>query len=178
MPLQARVECQSHRLTFEDEPTVEYVSRFIGSKQQRYTQRGGTRPFGLAVLIAGVDAAGSPQLWSSDPSGVYYAWKVGEAAWRFGWLGIPTSHSLAQANAVGRSSKTLLEMLEKNYVEGCSSEDAEKLAVRALLDIVESGAKSIEMAVRGVRRVCALRISSVRPPPVGDAPRHGHGNVL
>ena len=38
-------------------------------------------------------------------------------------------------------------MLEKNYVEGCSSEDAEKLAVKALLDIVESGAKSIEMAV-------------------------------
>ena len=33
-------------------------------------------------------------------------------------------------------------------MEGCSSEDAEKLAVKALLDIVESGAKSIEMAVR------------------------------
>jgi 20S proteasome subunit alpha 4 len=137
---QARLECQSHRLTYEDEPSVEYVSRFVGHKQQRYTQRGGTRPFGLAVLIAGVDTAGSPQLWSSDPSGVYYAWK---------------------ANAVGRSSKSLLEMLEKNYVEGCSSEDAEKLAVKALLEIVESGAKSIELAVRNAGIRCFLQEGTV-----------------
>ena len=51
-------------------------------------------------------------------------------------------------------------MLEKNYVEGCSSEEAEILAVRALLDIVESGAKSIEMAVR----LCPLRPAHSRAP--------------
>ena len=125
----ARIECQSHRLTVEDAPTVEYIARHIGTTQQRYTQRGGVRPFGLSLLLAGVGSDGKPQLWGTDPSGVYSAWK---------------------ANAVGRSSKSLLEMLEKNYVDGCDEAAAIKLAVRALLEVVESGAKSIEVAVSSV----------------------------
>lgn len=48
---------------------------------------------------------------------------------------------------MGRSSKSLLELLEKNYVDDCTTEAAIKLAVRALLEVVESGAKSIELAV-------------------------------
>lgn len=133
-----RIEAQSHRLTVEDAPTVEYIARFIGTTQQRYTQRGGVRPFGLALLVAGMSADGKPQLWSTDPSGVYSAWK---------------------ANAVGRNSKSLLELLEKNYPvpapgtvapggdTSCTLEQGQKLAVTALLEVVESGAKSIEMAI-------------------------------
>ena len=98
------MECQSHRLTYEDEPSVEYVSRFIGSKQQRYTQRGGTRPFGLAVLIAGVDATGGPQLWSSDPSGVYYAWKVRACGKCWGAL-LPLTFS----HLIGQRRRALLK---------------------------------------------------------------------
>lgn len=122
----ARIECQSYRLTVEDAPSVEYVARYVGTTQQSYTQRGGVRPFGLAVLLAGVDADGAPQLWSTDPSGVYTAWK---------------------ANAVGRSAKPLLELLERNYKEGCTRDEAITLAVRALLEVVESGAKSIELCI-------------------------------
>lgn len=124
--MQARIECQSYRLTVEDAPTTEYIARHIGTTQQRYTQRGGVRPFGLSMLIAGVDPDGKPQLWATDPSGVYSAWK---------------------ANAVGRNAKSLLEMLEKNYKEGCTTEEATRLATKALLEVVESGAKSIEIGI-------------------------------
>lgn len=47
--------------------------------------------------------------------------------------------------SVGRHANTLFEMLEENYVEGCSEEEAVKLAVTVLLEIVESGAKSIQV---------------------------------
>ncbi|KAI3995688.1 hypothetical protein MKX01_028756, partial [Papaver californicum] len=58
----ARIECQSHRLTVEDPVTVEYITRYIAGLQQKYTQSGGVRPFGLSTLI-------------TDTSGIFSAWK-------------------------------------------------------------------------------------------------------
>jgi len=125
----ARMECQSYRLTVEDACTVEYIARHIARVQQRYTQRGGRRPFGLSTLIVGFDGEEKPQLWQTDPSGTYSEWK---------------------ANAIGRNSKSCLEYLEKNYGDLDTKGDeagAVKLAVQSLLEVVESGSKNIEVAV-------------------------------
>ncbi|XP_023646329.1 proteasome subunit alpha type-7-like [Paramormyrops kingsleyae] len=124
----ARVECQSHRLTVEDPVTVEYITRFISSIKQRYTQSNGRRPFGISALIMGFDFDGMPKLYQTDPSGTYHAWK---------------------ANAIGRSAKTVREFLEKNYEEEDMESDEKtiKLAIKALLEVVQSGGKNIELAV-------------------------------
>jgi 20S proteasome subunit alpha 4 len=55
----------------------------------------------------------------------------------------------AQANAIGKNAKTVREYLEKNYNEKVvkSQEETIKLAVKALLEVVQSGSQSIEMAV-------------------------------
>ncbi|XP_053499920.1 proteasome subunit alpha type-7 [Ictalurus furcatus] len=133
----ARVECQSHRLTVEDPATVEYITRYISNMKQRYTQSNGRRPFGISSLIMGFDFDGTPNLYQTDPSGTYHAWK---------------------ANAIGRSAKAVREFLEKNYKE----EDMEtdelvlKLAVRALLEVVQSGGKNIELAT--MKRGEAMKI--------------------
>ena len=50
---QARVECQSHKLTVEDPVTLEYITRHVASLKQRYTQSSGRRPFGISCLITG-----------------------------------------------------------------------------------------------------------------------------
>jgi len=71
----ARVEAQSHRLTVEDPVTVEYITKFIAGVQQRYTQSGGVRPFGISTLIMGFDPAeAAPRLYMTEPSGIYSAW--------------------------------------------------------------------------------------------------------
>lgn len=110
----ARVECQSHRLTVEDPVTVEYITRYIAGLQQKYTQSGGVRPFGLSTLIVGFDPyTGSPSLYQTDPSGTFSAWK---------------------ANATGRNSNSIREFLEKNFKE-TSGQETVKLAIRALLEV-------------------------------------------
>jgi len=63
-------------LTCEDAPSIEYMARFIAKTQQRYTQRGGVRPFGVSSMLAGFGTDGSPQLYLTDPAGTYSAWKV------------------------------------------------------------------------------------------------------
>jgi len=124
----ARVECQSHKLTVEDPVTMEYIARFVAGIMQKYTQSRGRRPFGLSVLMAGFDYDDTPHLYLSDPSGSYYEWK---------------------ATAVGRNSKTVEEFLEKQYTEelAASDEQVVRLAIRGLMEVVQSSAKNIEIAV-------------------------------
>lgn len=123
----ARIECQSHRLTVEDPTTVDFITRYIAGVQQKYTQSGGMRPFGISTLIIGFDPHDDvPRLYQTEPSGMYSAWK---------------------ANAIGRSSKTVREFLEKNYKDGMSQEETIKLTVKSLLEVVQTGAKNIEIAV-------------------------------
>jgi len=124
----ARIECQSHRLTVEDPVTLEYITRHIASLKQKYTQSNGRRPFGISCLITGFDYDKTPHLYQTDPSGTYHEWK---------------------ANAIGRNAKTVREFLEKNYSteQVATEEQTVKLAIKALLEVVQSGGKNLEIAV-------------------------------
>lgn len=54
---------------------------------------------------------------------------------------------LFKANAIGRSSKTVREFLEKNHKDDMSREDTIKLTIKSLLEVVQTGAKNIEISV-------------------------------
>ena len=63
----ARMESQKHRLTYNENATVESITRNVCDLMQVYTQYGGIRPFGVSLLIAGVDT--KPRLYEAEPSG-------------------------------------------------------------------------------------------------------------
>ena len=69
----ARIECQSHKLTMEDNVNLEYITRFIAQLKQKYTQSNGKRPFGISALITGFDDDGTPRLFQTDPSGKFFS---------------------------------------------------------------------------------------------------------
>ena len=123
-----RVKCQSYRSTVEDAPSIDYVTKYVAGVQQKYTQQGGVRPFGVSTLIAGFDQDGVPKLYQTDPSGTYAAWK---------------------AAATGRSAKSVQEFLEKHYKVDAAPEGnaAIKLAMSSLMEVVEAGSRNLEIAV-------------------------------
>lgn len=49
--------------------------RQIADKSQLCTQRSWKRPYGVGLLVAGVDAKG-PHLYNTCPSGNYYEYKA------------------------------------------------------------------------------------------------------
>ena len=126
-----RLEAQSYRLTMEDAPSIDYLARYLARTQQQYTQRGGVRPFGIASLFCGTNEEdGVPELYQTDPAGTHSRWK-------------------AQVIG-GRNAKSLREFLEKQYSEGMEEAQCVRLAIQALLEVVDSGAKTMEICV--VRR--------------------------
>lgn len=127
MSYQARLEAQSYRLTCEDAPSIDYMARYIAKLQQSYTQRGGVRPFGVSSMITGFSPDGKPQLFLTDPAGIYSEWK---------------------ANAIGgRNEKAVNEFLEKNWAADMAEEECVRTTIKALLEVVDSGAKNMEVAI-------------------------------
>jgi 20S proteasome subunit alpha 4 len=55
---------------------------------------------------------------------------------------------MLKANCIGgRNEKAVREFLEKNWVADMSEGDATRLTIKALLEVVDSGSKNMEIAV-------------------------------
>ncbi len=121
----ARDVALSHRFIYDEPIDVEFLTKAVCNLKQQYTQFGGARPFGVALLIAGIDRHGA-RLYQTDPSGVY-----------IGYF----------AAAIGAESGTITEYLEKNYKFDLEMGDCVELAVKALASAVEiSDSANIEVA--------------------------------
>ncbi len=127
----ARIEAQINRLRYDEPASVQSIARHIGDLKQLYTQHGGVRPFGVRLLVGGVDRNG-PQLFETDPSGVVAAYK---------------------AQAIGGGAPVVVEFLEKEYSEKMSLEEAILLAFRALKLVIEGELEpnKLEVAVVPVK---------------------------
>ena len=127
----ARIEAQINRLIYDEPIDVEMLTRRISDLKQLYTQHAGVRPFGVSFLIAGVDRNG-PRLFMTEPSGAYAGY---------------------YAVAIGAGSQQASDILEKNYREEMSLEEAIKLSLRCLEAVVEGGLSpdKVELAAVDVK---------------------------
>ncbi|WP_436344456.1 archaeal proteasome endopeptidase complex subunit alpha [Natronorubrum sp. FCH18a] len=78
----ARRVAQHHRVRYGEPIGVESLATHLADHVQEHTQTGGSRPFGAALLVAGVDpdrpggSVGRPRLFEVDPSGTPYGWRA------------------------------------------------------------------------------------------------------
>eukprot|EP00892_Ulva_mutabilis_P009652 jgi/Ulvmu1/7059/UM033_0119.1 len=70
-----RGECLNHRFVFESSLPVGRLVRTVADKNQVCTQRSWTRPYGVGLLVVGVDSSG-PQLYQTCPSGQFWKYKA------------------------------------------------------------------------------------------------------
>jgi proteasome alpha subunit len=113
----ARRQAQVNRLRYGEPVGVETLTKEITDYIQQYTQVGGARPFGVALIIAGI-ADGEPRLYETDPSGTPYEWK---------------------ALAVGADRGDIRDYLEEHYDEEMTLEAGVDLALEALASVTEDG---------------------------------------
>lgn len=98
----AQVVAQQHRVTYESGIGVESVVKEIANAKQLSTQYGALRPYGVALMFAGL-TNGTPELYVADVTGNYFEYK---------------------ATAIGENDEKIREMLEKEYKESMTTEDA------------------------------------------------------
>jgi proteasome alpha subunit len=123
----ARVEAQMNRVSYDEPIPVDTLAKRICDYKQSYTQYGGGRPFGTALLVAGIDTSG-PRLFETDPSGALIEYK---------------------ASAVGSGRTPALEVLEAGFKEGLSLDAAIHLGIKALHAATDNklNADALEIAV-------------------------------
>ena len=122
----ARFFSQSSKLTYDEPASVEMVAKHLADQCHQFTQYSGVRPYGVALIIAGVDEKGGT-IYVTDPSGTYVSYA---------------------AVAIGAGSEDVTNFLEKNYKENISQEDSAALAIAAinLKSEQKEGIKHIKMA--------------------------------
>jgi len=106
----ARFFSQSNKLTYDEDVEVETVAKHVADQSHQFTQYSGVRPYGVALIIAGVDLKGG-SIYVTDPSGTFVSFA---------------------AVAIGAGSEEVTDFLEKNYKNEIMLEEGATLATAAI----------------------------------------------
>lgn len=111
----ARIESQINRVTYNEQIDVEALAKKLCDHMQTYTQFGGARPYGTALLIAGV-SDGEARLFETDPSGTLLEYK---------------------ATGIGIGRTAVMKVFEEEYDYNASIKDTILLGIKALHEATE-----------------------------------------
>jgi len=129
----ARVEAQNHWFTYNERQSCESNVHAISDLALDFSDSDSdrkkvmSRPFGVALLVAGVDPVDGPVLFNTDPSGTY------------------TRYSAA---AIGGAQEGATSMLQEQYNKNLTLEEAETMALVCLRQVMEEklNSQNIEVA--------------------------------
>ncbi len=110
----AQLKAQQHKVTYDSPIDVLTIVKDICTLKQLCTQSGGLRPFGVSMLITGIDETGA-KLYQTDPTGIFFEFK---------------------ANAIGEFENEIIEVLHKEYKESMNIEDALKMVTKTLAKLI------------------------------------------
>ncbi|MBQ7404980.1 MAG: archaeal proteasome endopeptidase complex subunit alpha [Candidatus Methanomethylophilaceae archaeon] len=127
---EARKNAQVHRVNYGENIGVEMLVKKICDHKQNFTQYGGVRPFGTALLVAGTDDMGA-HLYETDPSGALVSYK---------------------ATGIGSGRPAVMEIFENEYADDMEYEAALLLGLKALNSAIEDKPKveSVEIGVADI----------------------------
>ncbi len=112
----AQVKAQQYRVTFDSPTDTLSIVKDLCNLKQLCTQSGGLRPFGVSVLIAGIDQDGK-KLFETDPTGIFFQYN---------------------ATVIGEGEAEIEEILHKEYKEDMTIEQATKLAIKSLIKTLDA----------------------------------------
>ena len=123
----ARVEAQINKITYSEPIRVTSLSKKLCDMLQLYTQNGGVRPFGSALIIGGI-YNGKCKLFETDPSGALIEYK---------------------ATAIGSGRNAAMDIFEEKYEDSLTLEGAIELALTAINEATdhETTSNNVEIAV-------------------------------
>ena len=109
----AQVVAQQHRVVYDSPIEPESIIKEISNMKQQFTQYGGARPFGVSMMLAGINNK-KPQLFTSDVTGNYFAY---------------------HANAIGESDDKMKAKLRERYKEDLIIKKGIKIALEIFKEI-------------------------------------------
>jgi len=108
----ARYLALLHRFYYDEPIPIEYLAKQICDIKQAYTQHAGVRPFGVAIIFAGVDE--EPKLFMTEPSGRYLSY---------------------YAVVIGERSNEATNYIEKKYSYDLSLDEIIKLGIETIANV-------------------------------------------
>jgi proteasome alpha subunit len=109
----AQVLAQQHRITYDSPIEPELIIKDISNLKQQFSQYGGARPFGVSLMVGGINNK-KPELYTSDITGNYLAYL---------------------ANAIGEDDEKIKEKLREQYKKDLTMKKGAKIAIDILKEI-------------------------------------------
>ncbi|MAG11058.1 proteasome subunit alpha [Candidatus Pacearchaeota archaeon] len=113
----AQVLAQQHRVTYDSSVEPELIMKDIANIKQQFSQYGGARPFGVSLMIAGINGK-KPELYTSDITGNYFSYS---------------------ANAIGENDGKIKEKLREKYKKNLTIKQGVKIALEIFEEAKDKG---------------------------------------